>query len=416
MYLIERARTVMVRSSVVNAAMQTLFLPLRVREMDIVGEEGLPTKSRSLMRRIVQRHYSIFAIEAFKYFVFAGFVPFIKKRVKVSTLGCDDYEGELEEVWAEVPVVPEYGACEYVFERTPEGITSITGQLTDSSKLRVYILRSSLYRGPSSYRNELATPCGALILAFEALQKYEKFKMTAATNLSVPGVWIERNLPAAAYVDEQMQGAYAEMISENDPTATYPYKRNRYEDEEIDTPVPIADIRLALEGGKAVDAGAAAHTLPRFHRIGNQPRLPQMVDLDPMYREYERDVANLFDIPLSTITGTVTNQRRDKDDRTKLITSVTRVCDDLKATLSSVAEIIYGSRYDFNIPMAIGTDVETLILGKEHGVLSDEGFAEEYRIVTGVAHSSLKKMDDQKATNQEQPDLLVKRKKRRRPV
>ncbi len=300
--------------------------------------------------------------------------------------------------------MPEYGSCTFAYEDDGYGGTRVTGSLA-SSTVKVHVLRSRLYPGPSAHSSELRTPCGALAVAYEILRLYEKFQITAFVNLSAPTTIVERSLPAAAHMQQQLHGEYAEMTTMRDGGATYSYKQDAFDDQD-ETPeiaASIGDVRAALERGDAVDAIASFRTLPKWRRIGGQPRAPELVDMNGMYREYERKVADAFDIPVACLTGSQVNQRRDVSDQSRLVTSVSHARNDLQALLSEVGRLVWGADYVFNIPVSVGVDVATLKLGREMGVLSHAGLVAEFLATTGVAVSSLSEEGDEDKAKEDEP-------------
>ncbi len=389
-----RSFDVLKRSPVVYRAAHASLNLLRLTDATPLTENGESLDELDeLMSAVVRAHFATMAINAIPWLACALFVPIFVREVEVSTRSAKRYKSvhkdrALDEVEMMAPFVPEFSTTLVRLLQDKDGQIDPEVRLRAAPKTKLYVWRGAT-------KDPKDAPCSRLIEQLNALDMIILMERASTVSAVVPPVYFEKVVTKEEATAAALSALTAEGTHEKNPLKRFlvaPYGNIEETPPEILSAVPISEIREKLFQGLCPDPIVAAKFVPPGWRVGTQPRAAQMLDASHHRREFERDVASAFGLPLSAVSDQTAAQHRSHiDERVKLRNAATRQARQIESLMAFAAKVIYDADVTFHVPVVNVVDVVDVFEAADRGWFTAEGAVVEYAQTTGVSQNSLRR-------------------------
>ncbi len=389
-----RSFDVLRRSPVVHRAAYASLNLLRLEDATPLTENGESLDELDeLMSAVVRAHFATMAINAIPWLACAFFVPIFIHEVEVSTRSAKKYkqvhkERAQDDVEMMAPFVPEFDSTIVRLMKDEYGQVKPEVVLRAKPKTKMHI-----WRGATGDPKD--APCSRLIERLNALEVITLMERASIVSAVVPPTYFEKVVTKEEATEKALSALTAEGTHEKNPLKSYlvaPYGAVE-EIPIIESAVPIGEIREKLFQGLTPDPIVSAKFVPPGWRVAStQPRPVQMLDASHHRREFERDTASSFALPLSAVSDQSAAQHRSHmEERVKMRNAATRQGRVLESLMSFAAKVIYDADVTFHIPVVNVVDVVDVFEAADRGWFTPEGAVVEYAQTTGVSQNSLRR-------------------------
>jgi hypothetical protein len=202
----------------------------------------------------------------------------------------------------QVPIIPDLATFRVFKELNEDGEEVLRGEST-IDKAEVYIINSSLYKGPYYETEDVGSPYGILLAEFETLVTMENYINTALFSIINPTIFIE-SIPRESGGNE---AAGVNTVPTGDLDLGQP-ARTLYEVQPINISAKrlkdMRELTTRVFQGEVIDPVDNIAALPPTYRISSHP---PAATIPPLFAEnrqrFDVHVASVMRVPESFLTA-----------------------------------------------------------------------------------------------------------------